>query len=90
MDIPNLPYRSIACGTYDLFEAAALRHHRVMLKMIDGAAVTGQIADVFSRGNEEFCRFFPEDQTVPVEFRLDTVAEITDLHDGTRLSTGTC
>lgn len=90
MELEKLPYRSIACGTYDLFEAASLQRHPVRLRMVSGAEQTGLIADVFARGREEFCRFIPENENAPVELRLDTIAEITDLHDGTRMSTGAC
>lgn len=90
MEHQKLPYRSIACGTYDLFEAAALRRHPVRLTMTDGRMLTGLIGDVFARGREEFCRFIPENEKTSVEFRLDTIAEIIDLHDGTRRSTGAC
>lgn len=90
MNLQKLPYRSIACGTYDLFESAALRKHSVRLRMADGRELNGRVADVFARGREEFCRFIPENENAPVEFRLDSIAEIIDLHDGTRMSTGTC
>lgn len=90
MNPEKLPYRSIACGTYDLFESVALRRHPVRLLMADGTEQTGVIADVFARGKEEFCRFISENRSEPFEIRLDTVAEITDLTDGTRMSTGSC
>lgn len=90
MDLQKLPYRAIACGTYDLFESVCMRRHPVRLLMADGAYQTGLVVDVFARGREEFCRFIPENEKAPVELRLDTIAEITDLHDGTRLSTGAC
>jgi transcriptional antiterminator Rof (Rho-off) len=90
MEIQKLPYRSIACGTYDLFEVVALRKHRVRLRMADGADLTGLVTNVFSRDHAEFCFFVPDNEKAPVEMRLDAIAEITDLHDGTRLSTGTC
>jgi transcriptional antiterminator Rof (Rho-off) len=90
MDLQKLPYRAIACGTYDLFEAASLRKHPVRLRMGDGTERTGLVTDVFARGNEEFCLFIPENEKTAIELRLDAIAEIMDLHDGTRLSTGTC
>ncbi len=58
--------------------------------MTDGTVLAGLISDVFARGKEEFCRFHEQAAVSPVEIRLDSVAEITDLDDGTRLSTGAC
>ena len=84
------PYRSIACASYDLFEASVVRHRLVRLVKIDGTTIEGHVQDVFARGKEEFCRFHPSGANDSFELRLDSIREIIDLVDGTRTMTSSC
>jgi Rho-binding antiterminator len=54
------PYTPVACGFYDVLEAAALRGTPVEVVHVDGGGaevrLATPLADVFSRGGAEFVR----------------------------------
>ena len=53
-------YRPVACGIYDMLEAAAVRRSPAVLIYCDHAGkevrYTGRILEVCARGSEEFVR----------------------------------
>ena len=79
---PDDAYRPVACGLYDRFEAAAVERRTVRLVLTGGAALTGRIADVFSKDAAEWLVLVTDDG-VPHTLRLDTIASM----DGDAAST---
>lgn len=70
-------YRPIACATYDELSLYVLRQQRVVLEIVTPDAspetVTGRIADLYTRGTEEYLRL-----ESGREIRLDHVQAVTE------------
>ena len=70
-------YRPIACATYDELSLYVLRQQRVVLEIAPPDAspetVTGRIADLYTRGTEEYLRL-----KSGREVRLDHVQGVTE------------
>lgn len=70
-------YRSIACGLYDRFEAAAVERRTVRLVLTDGTALTGRIDDLVSRDDAEWLLLATTDGGGATHtVRLDTIASM--------------
>lgn len=68
-------YRPVACGIYDMLEAAVVRRSPAVLLYYDHAGkesrYTGRILDVFARGSEEFVKLEGGE-----ELRLDRIRSL--------------